>query len=227
MGNGLRFWGRTFGQSAWRWLVIVPFAILGAFDTSISQLGPEEWQVDPPRLIEILPGLSWQSWALIILAVILVIVLESAYRYSQKTQSSVLVSGGSQLDEIITAMQNITIGPSQHARDLATILGMLADDLALGIDHDRMRDLLRNATGGRWLHWARKVIAQLTIFNAIDFRKVEPSPNAFAVMFDMKIEQKPTDEYYLTEQGKRLVQRLSSHANFQASLLKASRAATL
>ena len=54
------------------------YAIAAAYDFAAAQLAPPEWSL--PRIIDVVPGWSWQAWTIVGLAIVLLVVFESAYR---------------------------------------------------------------------------------------------------------------------------------------------------
>ncbi len=61
---------------AWRWIVVVPFAALGAYQTIQQQFLSAQL---PPRL-PFLPAWPWWVWSLTGLLLVCVLILEGAYR---------------------------------------------------------------------------------------------------------------------------------------------------
>jgi len=75
-------WWRIFVLPSWRWLVIAPLALLGAFQAIREEL-PATSQ-SKFQLPDIMPNWPWWIWVIIILVVVIFIILESAYRIIQK-----------------------------------------------------------------------------------------------------------------------------------------------
>lgn len=69
--------------------MLIPFAMLGAFQTIRDEL-PPSWQ-EKLHLLNILPNWSWQTWVIIPLVIVVFIVLESAYRELLHNQEQILL----------------------------------------------------------------------------------------------------------------------------------------
>ncbi len=74
-----RIWWEILATPAWRWLVTVPVAILGALQLIRDEfLAPET--ATKYKLPKLFPDISWHWWIIILLCLVLAILTESAYR---------------------------------------------------------------------------------------------------------------------------------------------------
>lgn len=66
----------------WRWLVSAPFAALAVFESVRDELPSHEWQekLELLKLPQFLPDWSWETWALIALALLLIGTLEGSFQ---------------------------------------------------------------------------------------------------------------------------------------------------
>jgi hypothetical protein len=73
----LQIW-RELLHPLWRWLVLIPFAILGVLDTIRDDILRSNEPAD--RLGYWIPAWSWRAYALIIALLTIILILEGAYR---------------------------------------------------------------------------------------------------------------------------------------------------
>jgi hypothetical protein len=105
MVSRLHIW-REILNPAWRWSVLIPVAALGAIATVRDELiQPEKPELF--RLARYLPTWPWYVYALIGAAIVVVLILESAYRVVRKREII--------LQEIATTESTLTQLSRLHA----------------------------------------------------------------------------------------------------------------
>lgn len=80
--SGARFWRDVVILPAWKWLVFVPLALLGAFQSIREEL-PSSVQ-HRVQLPDYVPTWPWWAWLLILYSLVLAIILESTFRLQRK-----------------------------------------------------------------------------------------------------------------------------------------------
>ncbi len=102
----LLYW-QVIVRPSWRWLVAMPFVLLGlaalvrdGFLSSESQA-----KLRTQDMLALLPEWSWKWWIIIFLAIVLAFVLEAAYQHHRmllsKLQSSPLSIAFEEIDPIL------------------------------------------------------------------------------------------------------------------------------
>ncbi|MFC1939476.1 hypothetical protein ACFLXO_02165 [Chloroflexota bacterium] len=91
-------------RKPWRWVLIV-FAVVGFYDLVIAQFVPNPLIF--PRVVEIPTrlGLSWQTWGVIILFILLLMVFEGAHHQIKTQVKPKLIPLPNRLDLIRTMNQ--------------------------------------------------------------------------------------------------------------------------
>ena len=90
----LSFWLVILARPVWYWVVIIPFAGLSAFtlvrDEFLANCLPEQSCLkERLQTLNWLTGWPWYIWIIIALAVLILVVLESAYRQHNKARVGV------------------------------------------------------------------------------------------------------------------------------------------
>src|SRR5687768_3762635 len=79
---------KEFLSPAWKWLVAIPFAVLGVAQAIRDELlAPEkaaQW-----NLFRIVPNIDWKWYALMLIGVIALILFEGAYRAVRTRENSI------------------------------------------------------------------------------------------------------------------------------------------
>ena len=73
------FYWVTAKRLAWRWFVVAPFAVGGAFTFVRDEFLPPS-RAQSLKVLQILPDIGWYWWALAALALLLIFMMEGAFR---------------------------------------------------------------------------------------------------------------------------------------------------
>ena len=101
----------AIGRQTWwvRWLMFFWIG-LSVFDTAMSQLTPKSIQDAVPNVYEIvaaiLPGFSWQEWAIVGLFILLMGTLEFAFRQQRKHSRTDAIMATSDLPNVAIPILN-------------------------------------------------------------------------------------------------------------------------
>jgi hypothetical protein len=87
-GRALYFW-RVFHLLAWRWLVILPVGLLGALQALRDEFldAPTQEKLRVKHLLSFLPDWPWERWALGFAAMLILFILEAAYRLNIRSEA--------------------------------------------------------------------------------------------------------------------------------------------
>jgi hypothetical protein len=85
-----KVWWEVLALPTWRWVVLIPIAVLGTFQLFRDELlSPET--AEKYKLPTLLSGMSWHWWIVILLVLILIILMESTYRTIKRREDKIAV----------------------------------------------------------------------------------------------------------------------------------------
>lgn len=116
--------------------------VVGFYDSIVSQLLPVSWRLQAKPVIDWLPGWPWQNWVLLLLAMILVVVVERAYRHSSSTNKGLFdfyVDGPKAAAKMTNLLKNDTKTIERLGRGIGKITPHLEQ---AGMRIERRRRLL-------------------------------------------------------------------------------------
>jgi hypothetical protein len=81
-------WWEVLALPTWRWVVLIPIAILGTLQLVRDEFLPPD-TAEKYKLPKLVSGLSWHWWVVILLVVIVFILLESTFRAIRKRENEI------------------------------------------------------------------------------------------------------------------------------------------
>jgi hypothetical protein len=75
----MRIWWEILVRPAWRWLILIPIGVLGYFQSVRDEFFSASDQAKY-KILKVIPNISIEWFAVLILALVLIVVLESGYR---------------------------------------------------------------------------------------------------------------------------------------------------
>jgi len=183
---------------------MIVLAIVGVYDLVVAQFLPPSWQERFPPLVSWLPEWSWSVWGVIGIGILLVAVLEGAYRVSTRVKKE----ESNRIDDTIHHLESKYLTVAGKAVDMATVLYATADSFIEGMVLHEMRQTIENAFQGELETGPRDFSASLVYESIIYPKRYEDKgPGGFTVTDTYEV-TRPWVEYYLSDFGAQVVNEL-------------------